>query len=590
MENSFTSSTFIKKLFNSVGQPIEIKGYKIGDSLSVKDNIDFKCDGIRFIDCEFAEDVNFIHVDLKEGLFFYNCVFHKNFNVIDCTSSYIGHEKPTMEEYNTIHLGTTSIKSLLNIQNSYLERGLGIKSESDINSINVYGVTCGGGSQFSIVDSKISETINIDETVIKGDLSFQKSILQGQIRIESLNCSRIAFIKVESEKDIFVRYSNLQHGITFNYGSFKDDVKFECVKSSSGYLTLIGTEFKRSCEFFYNSPTSNNVPLELQGGCKEIHIDTCVFDEILLINGLGNVVNPYELESVNINCSALLKGQILIRDFKINIASMQGVNSGANLIFDLIQFHKLNFLNFSNFSKLQLLNCTSDKSNNSEFSLLNSSLGAAQFFNLHLNSFKKIIINDSIVSEIIVSNVHWFTPDQLEIASSIERKDIGPKRRKELFRQLKYGLEKQGDRIQSLLFQQYEMEAFKEELTHTQKPYNGDRLIMFINQSNDYGSNWKKPVLWLFAFTIIFYFLIVTASYRNMLAPSSYIEDWQDTLIAYWVHKPSFFQMLNPTYLFDRAFKDGRYNLLTALFDILHRIVLAYFIFQIVSAFRKFVK
>jgi hypothetical protein len=102
--------------------------------------------------------------------------------------------------------------------------------------------------------------------------------------------------------------------------------------------------------------------------------------------------------------------------------------------------------------------------------IFNSNLGVCELYNTFLDSFTKVAIKNSVLSEIITSNVRWFRLNQLEKPEDYpgSAQEFYWSNRREFFRQLKYAMNKQGNRIQALEFKSYEMSAFHKELS-TQK-------------------------------------------------------------------------------------------------------------------------
>jgi len=151
-------------------------------------------------------------------------------------------------------------------------------------------------------------------------------------------------------------------------------------------------------------------------------------------------------------------------------------------------------------------------------------------------------------------------------------------------------MEKQGDRIQSLEFKQYEMIAYRNAL-NLSKGKIGERLIMWVNRSNSYGQNWWKPVLWAIGITALFYFLITTAQSPDINGVEFSRNGANRLWSTLWKNLGVFFQMLNPVHLIDKMSEGAQeINKMTYFLDYLYRIIISYLIFQTISAFRKYVK
>ena len=168
------------------------------------------------------------------------------------------------------------------------------------------------------------------------------------------------------------------------------------------------------------------------------------------------------------------------------------------------------------------------------------------------------------------------------------------KTNREVFRQLKYAATKQGDAVQSLVFQGDEMNQFNKELECYSFQWKrvGNKLMMTFNRSNDYGNNWVKPVLLLFCINIIFFVLITIAQsglFNWRIARN--LDDLSKTWEVLWENNGAYWNILNPVRKLSDVYKNkGPYDGTTIFWDCFDRLVLSYFLFQIVSAFRKYSK
>jgi len=262
-------------------------------------------------------------------------------------------------------------------------------------------------------------------------------------------------------------------------------------------------------------------------------------------------------------------------------------------VFNHSCFNKLNFDFFNNYSTLSLISIKAFNSN-SELSITHSNIGRTHFFNAFLDTFDKVEIFNSILTEIVIANVKWFEDKKLNSTIIVSSEDYTNK--KEIYRQIKCALEKQGDRIASLRFKALEMSAFKNESFSKVKCYKKifgiDRFILWIGQTNNFGQNWLKPVLFAIGFTLFFYFLIVVGisdklSYSLNPNKASFQITWNE-LMYYCNIIP---QLMNPTNTLSKILPENTVlSFCVNLWDYLLKIFLAFFIFQIISAFRKYMK
>ncbi|MFA0962159.1 hypothetical protein AB9P05_10150 [Roseivirga sp. BDSF3-8] len=130
-------------------------------------------------------------------------------------------------------------------------------------------------------------------------------------------------------------------------------------------------------------------------------------------------------------------------------------------------------------------------------------------------------------------------------------------------------------------FQAREFKAYKREIKDRRSWWHGDRWILLLSQTNDYGLNWQKPILLSAIWTIFLYVAIVLSLDTSGSNWSLITQNWQ----AFW-------QLFNPAHRLESLFPDYP-NCLTGwtyFWDFLHRLGYAFLIYQTISAFRKFFK
>jgi hypothetical protein len=139
-------------------------------------------------------------------------------------------------------------------------------------------------------------------------------------------------------------------------------------------------------------------------------------------------------------------------------------------------------------------------------------------------------------------------------------------------------MERQANRIQALQFKQYEMQAYKEELKRTKRFYNRERIVLWANQSNNHGQNWVKPILLAtgFSFILISFILFSVSG-----------EWWSfEAIVEHIQHYP---RMMNPAFSLENIFGgDNTFSFWTNFWALLQRVLMSFFIYQTVVAFRKY--
>lgn len=166
--------------------------------------------------------------------------------------------------------------------------------------------------------------------------------------------------------------------------------------------------------------------------------------------------------------------------------------------------------------------------------------------------------------------------------------------KQEIYRQLKFASQKQGDMPQTLEFQRHEMNYYRIIVGLRKPRYWSEYIVLWSSQSNDFGKNWLKAFKLLILFSFLFYIPIgfLNTQVLDHLHFASSIAEVGNTLkITFWDNLTNWVTILNPTH----SMKDLNENIHSIspwiyFWDLLSRVFVSYFIFQTISAFRKFNK
>lgn len=560
-----------------LGHPLMIVGETITDKVYLSSNI--IATGVVIENCIFEEEVFFEKVDLNCGVKFKNCVFKEIFSITDCYANNYDHHFNFYSSH--LEFSNTTIEGLYFKGVNQLQRGVGIKENTKINLLEVRTVICSMGS-FSINDSIINRQLDISQARIKNDISIRgTSVINAKIRFANIEVGSYVFTDATFNKDIHI-WAGKANSLIFNDGIFNDDLSITGVPIS-GSLTVKGTEFKKSIVFKLWDETNQK-----QGKLTSIYISSGKFGEQFIIDG-----NNYEIADLVIDTSKQLEGALYFNSINIVKAKISGDNYNSNIVFNHSNFNELNFDSFYNYSTLSIISARSF-GENSSLTMTHSNLGKTHLFNVFLDTFNKISIYNSVLTELIAVNVKWFNDIRLNPEIDVSQHTF--EQRKEIYRQLKYALEKQGNRISSLRFKALEMKTFKQEefikVEWYKRIFSVDRFVLWVGQTNDFGLNWFKPVLLAIGFSLFFHFLIIVGtsdelSYSFNFSNQSLETTWK----TYIENLSSLPQLMNPTHLLSRIYPNNT-NLTfnVHLLDYLLKLILAFFIFQTVSAFRKYVK
>ncbi len=559
------------------GEPYEIQNQEVLDTLIVIHNI--VAQGVVVRNCTFKETVIFEKIDFNCGIKFIDCNFEKTLTISDCTAQN-NDLKFNFDGYH-IELSNTKVSGGLHfIGNNQIDRGVRIWNKSIIQILHVDSITSRNG-HFAIHDSTIENTFEILQCNLNLGLEVRNnSVINAKVLIENVTAGSLTFTNSNFGKDIHI-WAGKVGSFIFNDGAFAEELVIKAVPISN--LSIIGAEFKKSLTLDTNDPTNN-----MTGILSKVYLSSSKFSEQFVINGSNLTIDDFTLDFSN-----RLEGSIYLNSCNLLKTELSGDNYKGNVVFNHCNFNSLSFDFFYNYSSISIISAKSFGSQ-SEISVTHSNLGKSQFFNVFFNSFEKIAIYHSIVTEITSANVKWFEPHKLNPTIKSEQGDFTNKR--EIFRQLKYALQNQGDRIESLRFKSLEMKAYKQELLSSQKWYkklfNNDRFILWIGQTNNFGLNWLKPVWLILAFGLIFYCLIVVGVSENLSYSFNFdAGSFKTTICEFAKYSYAFPELMNPVHSLDKIFTKTNQGGFTLNFlDYALKIFLAFFIYQIISAFRKFAK
>jgi hypothetical protein len=237
------------------------------------------------------------------------------------------------------------------------------------------------------------------------------------------------------------------------------------------------------------------------------------------------------------------------------------VDEGKWITFREAAIGILSIENFTNKGEVRFLGFASLVNDclNRTLNIVNSDLGNTVFIGSNLLGFQRIDIQNSILTKIQSTGTSW--PDTINQNDFI--------RKREVYRQLKYAMISQQDRINKLQFYNLETEAHYKHLNWRKNFW--DKLSLSISKyTNRYGDSYSRPIFLYFLSGIILYALLLLASSK---LDERYIGNYFDFLDP--THKPNFIEDLNAV---------------SKAIDFFSRIWFAFLIFQTVSAFRKFYK
>lgn len=399
-----------------------------------------------------------------------------------------------------------------------------------------------------------------EEEVILNKLYIKKSInFYNCVFIKRFNIIQLNSVSVNLENCIF------EHHISFK-DLTSDNIQFKNCTFNNSKITQLH-EF--SCKKFY---FQNNIVK------SNIHFKPSKVNKVILEGSESNNLITFSYLNREQIIDELLiftlqgcKTEFLIRNVSIKKIQIVGEVKDSTIMLNKLKVGTFILDNFSNYGNLKIAFIQALDSN-SNIILKNSNLGKIQISSIDFSKFKRVLISNTNMIEVIPVNIKW-------CYINIYSESLAAK--KENYRQLKLINQKNEDVDAKLKFEKYEMHTFLKLIRENNGDYK-DRFILTTNYlSNDFGLSWIRATLILLTVSIVAYTLIkIQLGHiyfdKNMIADE----------IGY------FLNFINPVHVFEKVFiTTNQVNTNGAiLIDSLAKIINAYLLFQLVSAFRKYSK
>jgi hypothetical protein len=153
-------------------------------------------------------------------------------------------------------------------------------------------------------------------------------------------------------------------------------------------------------------------------------------------------------------------------------------------------------------------------------------------------------------------------------------------KQREIYRQLKFAYEKQGDIINGQMFHSREMVAYNRTLNFEKSPWT-KAIIKMSYWFSDFGQSFIRPLIWLLAGHLILLQILIACGHFNDLAIDLGNPSWKGFEKSFI----QFFKLINPLRRAENTF-DG-YEI---VIDLAMRVWSSYMIYNIIRATRRFIK
>lgn len=303
-----------------------------------------------------------------------------------------------------------------------------------------------------------------------------------------------------------------------------------------------------------------------------------------------SILNENEINKIQISNAVALK-----LSFSYLAISTELFNCSINSII----FNKVR-----NDKNLKLLNCKALKivGKESHFIITESNLGKAEFFQFDFSSYSEVNIINSVLIDCLFINTTWannittFWGDQMDnymkdrvrkksrissyLTNSITCQETRQqlKDKREVFKQIKYALSKQGDQVNEQMFHAFEMDTYNRILEWDYKSASTKIILYLSSITSQYGQSLLRPIIFLITSNSILISLLNLYHHNRFILLSEFSKHAIVSNIS------TFLWFSNPFHKADDL------NGIPLIIDIGVRIISSYSIYNIIRATRRFIK
>lgn len=597
MGKEITAKNFKTKLQKAGGQ--------IDEDLKVKDEVviadgELKVKSFDIRGVEFMGGLVFDMVsDLGFGVKLERC---KGNHVILIGSSTNGYNREfDFNRLGGLILERSDFKRIWIDHGCQLDRGIDIREECKMEILDIKNSSFKEGGIY-VDNSEIKRLLDVHNVRECGAVDFHKCEIGAKVRLFNVKAGSFSMSGTTLTKDSHFDYCTFST-FTFNESKIADEVSINAC--SIGSLNTWNDIFDRKLVLNLEHDVK-------KGKLDKVYIQGSKVGQGWVFNGASSTINQ-----IHILCDDSLAGFFHFNSFaKVGELNVSGTNRSSEIAFNLCEFVNIKLHNFINYSSVRFTQC--DSLPGGFLQINNSWLGRTALFNSKFQSFDKIEVYDSQISELDVIGGDWFDDHQF-FSGEKEKVPMGKEitkkgtqkaffrvfkkqsnaaieslanRKRDIYRQLKISAERNGDRIKAIEYKSAELKNYQDEIAHSKNWWNRESITLWLSSTNDMGLNWPKPLWQLVKITLLFFFpAVICLSDQLEITNIRYInfEVICSSLLVYLNHAFVFVELLNPTRLWSRTFEtiDSKW---IYLWDGFHKVILAFYIFQIVSAFRKYIR
>jgi len=428
-----------------------------------------------------------------------------------------------------------------------------------------------------VLDAMMGKKTGFSEYYQKEDrIVIRKIAIREELVIEGLTCrSGVSFVDCDFYARVLIRggefaefdisggriiYPLIVSGGTFNQNFSLSEVDALNMKEKIFHsLILSGGQFNCNVHIY-------------KGAWQSILIGSASLKGVVIDTGAGSLFN-HELTPYIQRLSVAVRnvGVVEVRDWQIGNLMLSGTLEEGICSFQNVELNQLEIRYFINrghvlFAKVAFSSRDSHTREKtvSTLAMADSDLGKTQFYDLDFTKLASVEIEHCALTEVESSNTTWFLPVQLQHASNETKRDI--------FRQLKHAMIRQGNRFDQLHFQAAEMDAYRKSLVFWRNP--GDAFVLAVGKyTNNFGTNYILPAIWILALALLVF--LCSARIEGISPKGS----WGAALAV-----------LNPAHPIDYLVPKEKITNAFLAVDFAGRVLISILIYQLITPFRKFAR
>lgn len=563
------------------------------------------CSSLKFKNVTFNKGFE-INVSFHSGIIFENCEVSGFANVYNSRF-----EKNIFAQGNPLISGLVikdcNFQSDIQIENSWVSGGITLENTS-VNSLSIKRLIVHKGS-FIISRLRSSAPIKITNLEVDDELCIEECDIKGAFDLYKINTQRLE-----------IRLSEFHSILSISHlaGCRKLDI-VSCILQSRVIIDDLNVEDFQFCRSDLRSATEIFVQRHQENG--HLLVRKRVWNIDLIENtGAGSLLlklGNNELQNLRLVCRQAFTGSLQISEGTIEQLFLTGNQGIGKTTFKKLVLNDIDIQDLDNMGTISFFEVQANVSEPS-LRISNSILNSTRLINVDLSNFWRVNITNSLIDDLKYSNVDWFETNRLNALKHDKTKNLENKLKgkREVLRQLKYAAERHGDRPQALKFKADEYELYRTlldyeyEVAHSrrQKIKKGERILeseiltgQIIGEkwslilglaTNNLGQNWLKPFIQIILITVLVYpFFVIAYSSELTWQPFGNELAIKESLILMWQKLGALPQLFNPVRYLGRVFEsDQPLPSVIYFWDTAHRIVLAFYIYQIIAAFRKYFK